>query len=296
MLHILWLIIKLILIILGIVLAVLLAAAAVLLFCPLRYQGQMKKEPELLWAQGKLSWLFGAVCLTASYQGEPGAEYSVKIFGVKLSTYRRWAKKLRRKKKKRPAAGKTESAGKELSDFEREERIESAPATQTTHEKEKQEKRKTRSRIFSWFGRILRIPGGMVRAFRDLRCTFKKICDKIRQTKKFFENEKVRAVVRLIFQQSKKVLRHVRPRTARGELCFGTGDPASTGQILGVLGVAYPLYGNTLAVTPDFEKRRLEGQLFIKGRIFGYFLLWMGLELYRNPDVKIMIQKIRKAK
>ena len=252
MLHILWLIIKLILIILGIVLAVLLAAAAVLLFCPLRYQGQMKKEPELLWAQGKLSWLFGGSLSERVLSGENGCG----IFG---ENFRREAfhlpplgEKTAEKEKEASGCRETESAGKELSDFEREERIESG-RRRRLHEKEKQEKRKREKQDFLLVWRILRIPGGMVRAFRDLRCTFKKICDKIRQTKKFFENEKVRAVVRLIFQQSKKVLRHVRPRTARGELCFGTGDPASTGQILGVLGVAYPLYGNTLAVTPDLK-------------------------------------------
>ncbi len=102
MLHILWLIIKWILILLGIVLAFLILAVVCLLFCPVSYQGQARKETGVLCGQGKVSWLLGALSFHFGYDKEKGGSYSLKIFGINASAYGRLAKKLKRTKKTSP--------------------------------------------------------------------------------------------------------------------------------------------------------------------------------------------------
>ena len=68
MLHILWLILKFILILLGIVLGLILLAVLLLLFCPVRYRAFVAKE-ESGWKEirgsGSVSWLFRGVSLKA---------------------------------------------------------------------------------------------------------------------------------------------------------------------------------------------------------------------------------------
>lgn len=65
------------------------------------------------------------------------------------------------------------------------------------------------------------------------------------------------------------------------------------GQILGAVAIAYPLYGKGVAVYPRFEEKILEGQLQMKGRIVAACLLWQAWKIYRNPDVRKTLKKIR---
>ena len=61
MLHILWLILKFILILLGIVLGLLLLAILLILFCPVRYRASGTKEQDdwkKIRGEGQISWLF----------------------------------------------------------------------------------------------------------------------------------------------------------------------------------------------------------------------------------------------
>ena len=53
----------------------------------------------------------------------------------------------------------------------------------------------------------------------------------------------------------------------RGKVIFGTGDPCSTGELLGVLALFYAWYGNGVQIIPDFEQKRIEGNVSFRGRI-----------------------------
>ena len=97
MLHILWILIKIILIILGILLGLALLAVLLLLFCPLRYQAQAVKESDSFKETGveaRVSWLFHAAGVRLSYyNGERKLE--IMIFGVSLENIKGWFKKLK---------------------------------------------------------------------------------------------------------------------------------------------------------------------------------------------------------
>ena len=70
MLHILWMIIKFILILIGIILGLLLLVLLLLLFCPVRYQAEgMKEAGSFRTATGRarISWLFGGVSFSLGF-------------------------------------------------------------------------------------------------------------------------------------------------------------------------------------------------------------------------------------
>jgi len=93
----------------------------------------------------------------------------------------------------------------------------------------------------------------------------------------------------------KKIIKHIIPRKLKGYVKFGTGDPCSTGKILGGVAMIYPLYGDNISVEPHFEEKYLEFDIYLRGRIR---LFTVGLPLlmtYKNKDLKYLRKKIKKA-
>ena len=84
MLHILWILIKFILILLGILLGLLLLAVLLILFCPVRYRAFAVKDTDSfrkISAGGRVSWLFGAVSFQLQYKnGEADSDF--RLFGI----------------------------------------------------------------------------------------------------------------------------------------------------------------------------------------------------------------------
>ena len=92
-----------------------------------------------------------------------------------------------------------------------------------------------------------------------------------------------------------KIVKHILPRKLRGSIRFGTGDPCSTGKILGAAAMMYPIYGGHLSVEPVFEEKALEFDLYLRGRIRVITVLLPGLRTYWSKDFKYVRKKIKKA-
>ena len=98
MIHILFMILKALGVLLLVLLFLVLLIVCTVLFLPLCYRAQVQKEEEgfaCVKASGRVSWLFGAVALTASYE-EQKPEAQILLFGASLETWKRRLKKIRR--------------------------------------------------------------------------------------------------------------------------------------------------------------------------------------------------------
>lgn len=92
-----------------------------------------------------------------------------------------------------------------------------------------------------------------------------------------------------------KIVRHILPRKLKGSIRFGTGDPCSTGKILGAAAMMYPIYGGHISVEPVFEEKALEFDLYLRGRIRVITVLLPALRTYWSRDFKYLRKKIKKA-
>ena len=108
MLHILWILIKFILILLGILLGLVLLAVLLVLFCPVRYsaaaakEGDSFKEAEI---EARVSWLFRAIGVRFFFKnGEQ--KLVITLFGISLDQIRGWLDGLG---KRRKASGRRRS-------------------------------------------------------------------------------------------------------------------------------------------------------------------------------------------
>lgn len=305
--------------ILGIILLVLLGLLLVIvfsvLFVPVRYRLEGEKSsPGWSEANGKVkvSWLLHLIHLRIQYQ-EKELDWECYLFGVPLkkagAAVREWKKKRRKKKiqeqkerrkkavqqKNKPekrTAAKKKGQEKPL---QIEEKTEIKAAERKQQEKEKVSDKLSRfwNRCKKIVGSILGFPGKLKKKLTNIRLTFRGFCDKIKRWRTLWNEESTQAALHFLTEKGRKLIRHVLPRKIRGSITFGCEDPALTGQILGAVAIAYPLYGKGVAVYPRFEEKILEGQLQMKGRIVAACLLWQAWKIYRNPDVRKTLKKIR---
>ena len=91
----------------------------------------------------------------------------------------------------------------------------------------------------------------------------------------------------------KKMWKHVRPRKLQGSIHFGLEDPATTGQLLGVVGMLYPVYRNHFVIAPDFEQQIFEGKIYAIGRVQIGRMTFLLLRFMLTRDFFKTVQKAR---
>ncbi len=70
-----------------------------------------------------------------------------------------------------------------------------------------------------------------------------------------------------------RTLKHILPRKVKGYVHYGMDEPYKTGQVTGYLSLLPFVYQKGLSMQPDFEKKVLEMDVKLKGRIqLGYLL------------------------
>ncbi len=97
---------------------------------------------------------------------------------------------------------------------------------------------------------------------------------------------------KITWKSLKKIIKHLLPTELSSKIKFGTGDPCSTGQALGVLGMLYSLYGDKIQITPDFENKVLEGKHFARGRIRLVTILIIVIKLILDKRFKKLTKNI----
>lgn len=118
--------------------------------------------------------------------------------------------------------------------------------------------------------------------------------DKTEQYKKFVRAGTTKQAFQILKQNVVLLLKHLNPTKIKGQVTYGSGDPASTGKQLGYLSLILPLYYNKIDITPDFSQKILEGDIFIKGRIRVYNILYYCCKVYFNKYVKRSMAYLKK--
>lgn len=96
------------------------------------------------------------------------------------------------------------------------------------------------------------------------------------------------ASIRHLFKECTYVLKAVLPKKGGGWLRFGGSDPCKTGQVMELLAVFYPVYGKRIQIVPEFEEPVLETELHASGRIYLFQLLFAGIRLLLDKNLRKM--------
>ena len=161
--------------------------------------------------------------------------------------------------------------------------------------------RKLIRKIRGLFYRIRQFLEKIKSAVQKIRYTIRSMCDKIKSTsdtvqyyKEVLESDAFRHSWELCRGQAAVVLKALKPDKFEADLIVGTGNPASTGDILAWHGMLYPLIGPHVRVVGDFERAHLEGYVFIRGKIRTFTFLRVAWKVYRNKDIRTLIRLFKK--
>ncbi len=303
----------LILKIIGVLLAVLISLVAAVAAVPVRYRASVKVQDEI---EGKavFHWLLHAVDIRLCY-GHEGLAWKCRILGIPIlgqqkggqgvsgrqkerqeGASRQEESKTTEESEKRKEEGSKDQAKKrvaksiqrqkaEIVAFEEEQaKKEGRPATGTKIESESKEEAGDPGRL----GRLTSFLGEGQQKVSAIKA-------RIHNIKTLIFEETNQKAFRHILQEMKCLLHHFAPRKASGEMEFGMGDPAQTGEVLGIISFL-PFWAKyQVAVTPDFmaESMYVRGELSGRGHIRICHLLPSGIQLFKDKNIHRLIAAIR---
>lgn len=339
MLHILWLIIKWILILLGILIGLIFLILLLLLFCPIRYRGKLEKDRtdslREIHATGEVSWLLHIISARAFWE-QGVLKTKICFLGIPLEKFRKKKKPRslsnsedQNAKKQAEASRSHEKTSKSEQQNDAAELQMSEPREDTVEdineisenvimepisisEEISEDEKKLRTKIADLIlnivekikmavGKLIRIihnflgiPKRILKKIQSLALTIRNFCDKINWWKEFLDHPRTRAALSFLWKNAKKLIYHVLPTRITGKITFGNEDPAVTGMVLAVLGMTIPFHKNKIEAAPVFDNENvLEGEILLKGRIYGIVVLKTAAELYFNKNIKYVIHRWR---
>ena len=323
----LWLIIKWILILLGILIGLVLLLLLLILFCPVRYRASAEKKRtegiREIRASGEVSWLLHIISARALWK-EVKIQTKICVFGVPLS---RLKQKLSGKKKKT----KTDTSKKDPSVQKKQTEQEKYSRSYNSEEKEETsviiKEDTTPVEVEEIEGHrytpdlLEKEPEDKIseilpeqtdacdeRDYRREDGISKEIDTSVSEHKET-ENKNKKRIKDLILKIAGRIksllgkfltvvrnalIHHGLPTRITGKITFGSEDPAVTGTVLALLGMTIPFHKNKIMVNPLFDGENiLEGEIFLKGRIYGVVLIKIAIELYFNKNIKYVIHRWR---
>ena len=139
------------------------------------------------------------------------------------------------------------------------------------------------------------------RIFQKIWYTLTGICDKIKTIWENIEyytdilrSDTFKQAFSLCKDELFSIFFYIRPQKFQADLTVGMDDPAATGKILSYYGMLYPFIGSCVNVIPDFERKRMEGTVFIKGKIRLFNFIKAALRIYFNKDIRKLLKLFKK--
>lgn len=318
MLHILFLILKIIGIILAVILGLILLVICIVLFVPICYKADLHGSGNAreLTVHAKVSWLFGLI--KAVFALENGkTDLSVRIawkkFGDSDPVEDKAEDRVEEKPKPEKKAVMQEKQviqGEEKQDdttnritdkavedqTEKAEKSEQSAKTRPESAEKKQRKKKDRKEDSDSASKIEQIT-------EKIKCTYHKFCDKINEiTEKkdkisdFLTDETHKNAFLKLKNEAFHLLKKLKPKKIQGEITFGFEDPSLTGRLLAWISMIYPWIGEHTDITPDFEHRTLSGDLSIRGRLYVITPVVTAIRLILSKAVRRSFKDIRNFK
>ena len=324
-------ILKILGIILLIILAVLILALLVVLFVPVRYRakGEVPAEGN---PHGivRVTWLLHLASFRLEYDSgkyENSFHWDFRILGIPFRLKQRAAvpkKKTETAEEEADTAGKEKTEGKGIPEGKEKTAVPvqtrkeepqvsgqkppdgagTVPGRESRTEQTKDSGGREKEKA-SFFTRIcIKIHAffdNLKKSFQNIRYTITRLCDKIKRIldnleyyRDILSRKDSLLVIGKVKGQAGRLLKHALPQKTNVNFIVGTGDPASTAQILAIHGILYPVIGETVHISPDFEEARLEGDFDIRGRVRIAVVLDVVLRIILDKKTWRFIRQLKK--
>lgn len=278
-------------------LALLLFILLLLFLLPITYKVQGEYKEELSF-QAVVTFPLGV--LRGRIQRKEGEmEYSIRIAGISWETISKWFSRRKKKpagkkREEKPSQTKFQNSREVHKETEKPKKEETVAKTtdleiaqkDTTWKEKKRDKIKM---IVTFFSSLWKL----------IKKWIKGVKDKVqwaKEWKAFWQKDSTRQMVCILKENVVHLWRKIRPKRMKGYVSFGTGDPCTTGEILGVAAMFYAYYGGKVSVIPDFEQAKFEASLGIKGGISLFTIMGIVIRIYLAKEWKEFSQDIEHLK
>lgn len=297
MLHIIGIILKMIGIILAVILGILVLLVCIVLFVPVRYEGEVVFPGNVddIKARAKITWLLHLISAQMVYK-KGKMKWQLRIAWKKIGSEQKEHKpeekpvcKDREKQSENPMEdGQGEVPEKPVEDDQKEltGKLQNAVSEKKNESQEKKISGKLFEKIKAFFEKI--------------KYTFRKICDKIKEItdKKekitaFLEDDVHRSALSRLKKEMIWIKRFLNPKRFSLNLHFGFDDPYRTGQVLAGLSMLYPFVGEYMNIEPEFEQQVLDGSFHIKGTLRAIYLAILAGKMIFDKNVRATYRNIR---
>ena len=119
------------------------------------------------------------------------------------------------------------------------------------------------------------------------------ICDKIKRVRseiRYYQNvynsNEAKNAIYVIKKRLKKIFFKILPRRVHANVTFGFDSPDLTGKVFGIYTLFAGRFDRSSSVVPDFERKIFEGEIFCKGHFNIWCILWNGLMIILNKNVR----------
>ena len=116
--------------------------------------------------------------------------------------------------------------------------------------------------------------------------------DKISSIITFIKDPTNKRGIRTVKKELFALLRYMAPEKIDGKVVFGTGDPCTTGWILGIVSMVPPAYTEGLRICPEFEEKRFQADGYVKGKARLIYMVRLVIRGYLDPDIKRWIDQV----
>jgi len=324
--HIVILVLKIIGIVLLCILGLVLLILAALLFVPFRYEMDISGDLQEKALNGKayVRWLLRIVSFKTDILSPKDIRYTLRIFGIPFkrgsfgggeeesnaSETSEEAKEDAKDTAKPETEAKPEAAAESASQETSEETVtfseEQGEASEETgtetseeqaaEESESEEEKKPgiRKRIKDKIDQLKARASSLLDSVKAL---FELLKRKKGLLAKYIRKKSTKRALKTAWVNVKWLLLHIAPKKYSGELSFGLKDPSLTGGICALISPVYVQIADKLQLYPDFEgELKVGGHGYMKGRIRLWGILIRALRVYRDKNIRKVIDEAQKVK
>ena len=279
----------------------------VVMLSPIRYRLQGEKKEELGGTFG-VSWLFGAVKADGSFTPAEKLKLKVKVLWF---TIMGGEEKPKKKKKPEKNKKKTEPKPVKQPDLQAAEKTEPKPEPKKEEPKAEKPKVKPQRMEEKQPKTIRRVQLSEIEEKPPAEDTELVLLD---EDEDFFTGEKEekkekippivkeawsiedkKGIFKALGKMLKRIIRGILPGDLFIKATVGTGDPATTGYMLALVGILTAKFGDDIQVKPDFTKATAEDiEVSVKGKIVLGKLVWAVLAFALTKPVRRAIIKMIK--
>ena len=130
-------------------------------------------------------------------------------------------------------------------------------------------------------------------------CSYKKVQKVLHQKEelqRILNEPSTKQAVVFAWGELKHLLKHILPRKMKGYVAYGADNPATTGQVLGILSVLYAKTGYLLEIRPNFEQAEFKCEVEFRGHIQVITLLGIAVKVFLHQELRKVISELKHVK